>query len=93
MRPASIDVPRPGRVKAGGKATDRSGESVGDEVCRLCAEEFVTVTPSLNMGESIFVRKQSNQALLYSLQHVFMSLKIIHRNLQTSGKTSRSQAP
>lgn len=50
----SIDIPLAPRLRRAGKTTDKSSEPVDPEVCRLVAEEFITVTPSLNMGESLF---------------------------------------
>lgn len=47
-----IYIPLAPRLKRSGRTADRSGESVREDVCKLVAEEFITITPSLNMGKS-----------------------------------------
>jgi len=50
MNAPSIDIPQALRIrKSPGKVSDRSSEPVDSEVCSLLAENFITVTPSLDM--------------------------------------------
>lgn len=48
--PPSLDIPVTPRMQRAGNGPDRSQEPVSEEVCRLVAEEFINVIPSLNMG-------------------------------------------
>lgn len=51
--PPHIDIPQAERIRRsrGSKAGDLSVEPVSKEVCTTVAENFITLTPSLNMGE------------------------------------------
>lgn len=87
--PPSIDVPRAPRMRRAGTSGDRSAESVSVEVCRLVAEEFVTVTPSLNMGRSALYSTGSQMALFAFFSPM---QEPIRRKKQQQGRSCQSFA-
>ena len=57
MLPPSIDIPLAPRLRGRNPNKGKSGDAdlsstpVSPEICTMVAEEFITVTPSLNMGK------------------------------------------
>lgn len=49
--PPYVEIPAAPRMRRAGHGGGGSGEPVDEEVCSLVAEEFVTLTPSMNMSE------------------------------------------
>lgn len=99
MKVPSIDIPLAPRLRRAGKNTDKSSEPVDPEVCRLVAEEFITVTPSLNMGKDSLLPPSSPECAAAAVcpgvikplfKHRLNSTPWKHRNLQRLRKESRS---
>ncbi|KAL9632427.1 MAG: hypothetical protein Q9204_003801 [Flavoplaca sp. TL-2023a] len=86
MSTPSIDIPLAPRLRGRNPNKGKSGDAdlsstpVSAEVCRIVAEEFVTVTPSLNMGYG-----WNHSILTALLDHIVQSYRVDIDRIHVTG--------
>ncbi|KAL8886108.1 MAG: hypothetical protein Q9215_006132 [Flavoplaca cf. flavocitrina] len=86
MSTPSIDIPLAPRLRGRNPNKGKSGDAdlssapVSPEVCRIVAEEFITVTPSLNMGYG-----WNHSILTALLDHIIQSYRVDINRIHVTG--------